>query len=501
MATAASSPSRLGKYELLAELATGGMATVYVARDLGVPGGERLVVIKRVHRHLLKEPTFREMFQDEARLASLIRHPNVARLLDVIEENGELVLVLEYIESVSLSTLQRHVTAAGETLPPAVASRLVADILLGLHAAHETRDVRGNSMHIVHRDVSPQNVVVSADGVAHLIDFGIAKAAVRAAETTGGVVKGKLAYMSPEQAKGVETDRRSDVFSAGVVLFEAMTGRRLFPDGEGGGSDLLLRILLEPIELPSKVTPGLPPALDAVTEQALAQVRDERFPTAAAFHDALVRAVPPASAADVATIVDRACGALMRQRRTEILRLLESSAQGDGLRLGAPSPVPTLAAPEGDPLNTSAATKVATVMETTAARRGLSPWLYAVALGVAAGGALLWADFGGAHSAAREPSSAAGAPADSAFGEASAGSAPGGPATTAEGVAEPSPAAPGSTTPSATPAPVVDADATAARPEARPGRQHDTSRDRRHASPAPATSASARRDLHPENPY
>jgi serine/threonine protein kinase len=491
---------RLGKYELLAELASGGMATVYVARHLGVPGAERLVVIKRVHRHLLKVPQFREMFHDEARLASQIRHPNVVRLLDVIDDDGELLLVLEYIESISLSALVRRVGAAGERLTPAVASRIVADALLGLHAAHETKDMRGRELAIVHRDVSPQNVLVSVDGVGYLIDFGVAKASSRMTETTGGVIKGKLAYMSPEQAKGVEVDRRSDLFSAGVVLFEVLTGKRLFATTGKEGSSVLMDILLEPIDPPSHVVPEIPMALDAVVEHALERVRDERFPTAAAFHDALVAAVPPAPAKEVAEVVERFAGPMIRTQRAEILRIF------DGLteplkRLSVPLDIPVISTDgESEVVATSAGTKVVAVMEQVGTKRSRTPTVLALVVMVCvAAVAFLW------MRAQTSPRSAAASTPE-----------PSSP------LASTAMAATAATTTSITPAAPVESSvvrsdrdtspspsesSVGARPDRsavpRPAKGTRTKRDvpSSSASTPPLPGAGSRPDLHPENPY
>jgi serine/threonine protein kinase len=490
---------RLGKYELLAELATGGMATVYVARHLGVPGVERLVVIKRVHQHLLKASQFREMFHDEARLASQIRHANVVRLLDVLDDEGELLLVLEYIESIALSALLRRVVVAGERLPPAVASRIVADTLLGLHAAHETKDVRGRDLEIVHRDVSPQNVIVGVDGVSHLIDFGVAKATSRVSETTGGVIKGKLAYMSPEQAKGAVVDRRTDVFSAGIVLFETLTGKRLFSDTGKDGSSVLLDILLEPIEAPSHVVSGIPKALDGVVEEALERVRDERFPTAAAFHDALVKAVPPASPKEVAEVVERFAGDTLRARRSEILRILEGLTE-PLLKLARPINVPVIeSGDEGEIVATSAATKVVAVMEPIAAKRSRAPTVAALLALACLGAALFWLrPFSlrpGARASEPEPSSTH-APAATAQAT-TMSSAPGAPAQSAvvrEDIdASPSSALPVASTPErpATPRPATGTRTKREAPSISPSV----------ASPAPSAGLPLRTDIHPENPY
>lgn len=296
----------LGNYQPLHVLASGGMAKVYVARQLGAAGIERLVVIKRVHRHLLADRESCEMFRDEARLSSMISHPNVVSVVDTIEADGELFLVLEYVESLSLDALLERIVARGERLPPAVAARIVGDALAGLHAAHEAVDLRGNPMDVIHRDVSPHNVIVGRDGASRVIDFGIAKAASRASLAEGGVFKGKLRYMSPEQVQQKPLDRRTDVFSAGVVLYEALTGVRPFAGDDEG--DIVLGILLGEPAPPSSLVRGVPPALDAVVMRALAREREHRFQTAAEFHEALERAIPCAPARAVARVVE-SCGA------------------------------------------------------------------------------------------------------------------------------------------------------------------------------------------------
>jgi serine/threonine-protein kinase len=318
---------RIGSYELLMQLASGGMASVHIARHVGPSGFERLVVVKRVHPHMLQEEGFRAMFCDEARVASLVRHPNVAQLLDVVDWDGELLIVLEYVESVSLALIQRRATEFGARLPVPVALRIVCDMLAGLHAAHEAKDARGRSLDIVHRDVSPQNVIVGVDGIGRLIDFGIAQAAARVTRTTGGVLKGKLAYMSPEQSRGVDLDRRSDLFSAGVVLHEALTGRPLFQRDGKEGSNVLLNILLDPVPDPSTIVPGIPPELDAVVQVSLERVRSERFQTAAEFAGALETAgVQLATRQEVAATLERFGGETVTARREAIQRILSGLA-------------------------------------------------------------------------------------------------------------------------------------------------------------------------------
>ena len=218
----------LGRYALHAELASGGMATVHIGRLMGPVGFARTVAIKRLHAHFAKDPEFVSMFLDEARLAGRIRHPNVVPVLDVVAEQGELFLVMEYIHGDSLSKLLRQVREQGEKMPLGVTVSILAGALQGLHAAHETTNDQGEPLEIVHRDISPQNIMVGADGITRVADFGIAKAAGRAQSTQDGQLKGKLCYMAPEQLAQRPVDRRTDVYSASVVLWEALTGQRLF---------------------------------------------------------------------------------------------------------------------------------------------------------------------------------------------------------------------------------------------------------------------------------
>jgi serine/threonine-protein kinase len=316
---------RLGDYEPLLELASGGMATVYLARQLGAAGFERLVVIKRVHPHLLGNREFHDMFRDEARVASLIRHPNVVPVINVAELDGEMFLVMEYVESVSLGTLVKSALAMvpSELVPPRIIVRIICDVLSGLHAAHDAVDMMGSPLHVVHRDVSPQNIIVGTDGSSRIIDFGIAQAADRLSDTKTGSLKGKLAYMAPEQAIGRPADKRIDIFSCGVTLHEALTGKRLFR----GSNDIetLKRIVDHPVPDPSSIVPDLPWPLDSVVQRALSRNPDERFPTAAAFADALEAAVVPASPREVAAYLKATAGDRLGERHQKLLAILDGS--------------------------------------------------------------------------------------------------------------------------------------------------------------------------------
>ncbi|HQP37746.1 MAG TPA: serine/threonine-protein kinase [Polyangiaceae bacterium] len=319
----ASPPARamLGNYELLLRLAVGGMATVYLARQVGAAGFERLVVIKRVHPHLLQNGQFYDMFREEARVASLLHHPNVVPVTNVLEFEGELLLVQEYVESCSASVLVKTVSQAAKRIPVPIAVRIVADTLLGLQAAHDAVDMRGHHLAIVHRDVSPQNIVVGTDGVSRLIDFGIAKARHSLTDTREGSLKGKFGYMSPEQTRGLQLDRRADLFAAGVVLHELLTGVRLFrAENE---FDAIRRLNEEPVPNPSQVRPELPASLDPVVQKALERDRDRRFQSAAEFLDALECVISPAPPREVAALVSSCVGDRLNQRKAAVQAMLE----------------------------------------------------------------------------------------------------------------------------------------------------------------------------------
>ncbi len=276
---------RLDRYEVLCLLATGGMAAVYAARSIGVAGFERLVAIKVLHPHLAHEEEFISMFLDEARLAARIRHPNVVGTLDVSDSKGDgFFIVMEYVEGHHLGALLQQAAKTETLLPTSVVLRIVLDALAGLEAAHTLTDEAGIPLELVHRDISPHNIMVGTDGVARLTDFGIARAEVRLATTREGQLKGKLGYMAPEQAGGNRADQRSDLFAMAIVLWEALTGRRLFRAETNAAT--LDRILHGAIPLPSEFQSSLAP-LDAIFRRALARDPEERFPTARAFAEAL----------------------------------------------------------------------------------------------------------------------------------------------------------------------------------------------------------------------
>jgi eukaryotic-like serine/threonine-protein kinase len=272
-------PERVGRYEILLPIASGGMAQVYLARTRGAGGFEREVAVKLTHGHLRESAEFAADLIEEAKLAARIRHPNVVAVLDVGDDPHGLFLVMDYVEGETLSGLSKRSAAAGRPLPPAIGLRILCDALAGLHAAHELRDEAGLPLGLVHRDFSPQNILVGVDGMARLADFGIAKAATRLSHTRTGNVKGKIAYMSPEQARGQPIDRRCDVWAAGAVAWELLAGHRLFvSDNEVA---LLLKIVSEPAPLLSEVGVPVPAALEQAVASALTAAAEARCPTAA----------------------------------------------------------------------------------------------------------------------------------------------------------------------------------------------------------------------------
>jgi eukaryotic-like serine/threonine-protein kinase len=336
---------RLGRYEVLGEIASGGMATVFLARALGHGGFQRLMAIKRLHPHLEDDEDFVRMFLDEARLAARIRHPNVVATLDVEDEDG-LYIVMEYIEGVTLLQLTRAAAKMGDRVPVPVAIRIALDTLAGLHAAHELRDENEAFLNLVHRDVSPQNILLGTDGSARLTDFGIAKATSRLAVTRDGQLKGKISYMAPEQTRKSELDRRADVFAMGVVVWELLAGRRLF----SGDSDVevLNQLLFEAVPRLRDQAPSLPSMLEQTVMRALERDPNSRYPSASHFADALERATRmlggPANHRIVAAFVNKLAGERIARERGRIasgLPFFDPNSTGNFKAIDTPERMPT----------------------------------------------------------------------------------------------------------------------------------------------------------------
>jgi len=308
----------IGRYAIYDAIATGGMATIHLGRLSGPVGFAKTVAVKRLHAQFAHDPEFVAMFLDEARLAARIQHPNVVQTLDVVSTDGELFLVMEYVRGETLSRLVRAAHSAGESVPPRIVVALISGVLQGLHAAHEAVDDSNRALALVHRDVSPQNVLVGLDGTARLLDFGVAKAENKTSSTREGQLKGKLLYMSPEQLEGEDVDRRTDIYATAIVLFEALTGKRMF-SGKSEGAQIA-KITRGEIVLPSSMDPALAP-FDAVLKKAAALAASDRHATAREFALALEKIVPPAPATEVAAWVERIAGPTLEERAKRVAEI------------------------------------------------------------------------------------------------------------------------------------------------------------------------------------
>jgi eukaryotic-like serine/threonine-protein kinase len=283
-----------GDYEIVKRLRVGGMATLYLARRHGAAGFSRLVALKMIHPHLVEQPAFVEMFVDEARICSQISHPNVVHVEEFGVIDGVHYLVMEFLDGCSVAELLQLFQRRRCRLDPELAARVIMQIAGGLHAAHETRDADGDPLDIVHRDISPSNLLLSVDGNAKLIDFGIARARNRLSETQAGVtLKGKYNYVAPEQARHGAVDRRCDVFSLGVVFWEMLVGRPLFPDDSY--LTLFNRLQRTEVEPPSAANPEVPAVLDPIVLAMLHHDPAERLQTAAEVERRIAAATPGAA--------------------------------------------------------------------------------------------------------------------------------------------------------------------------------------------------------------
>jgi eukaryotic-like serine/threonine-protein kinase len=331
-------PLRIGRYALHDEIASGGMASVHFGRLLGAGGFSKTVAIKRLHRRFARAPSFQTMILEEGRLAARIRHPNVVPPLDVLAEGGELLLVMEYVHGESLSRLIKAARAAGERVPVAVGAAILSNVLHGLHAAHEAKDESGKPLDIVHRDVSPQNVIVGVDGVARVIDFGIAKAVTSDENTTAGTIKGKIPYLAPEQLEGEPATRRTDVYAAGIVLWETLVGRRLFDGGDD--SEVLRQILTMAVPPPSRENRQVPPPVDAVVLRALSKRPRERFGSAREMALAIEDAVHLATATTVGAWAERLAGVALTERAEKLAEIEATSSASGPLAAADPPTAP-----------------------------------------------------------------------------------------------------------------------------------------------------------------
>jgi eukaryotic-like serine/threonine-protein kinase len=375
--TSSSAPRSVGRYALFDVIASGGMASVHLGRMMGQVGFARTVAIKRLHANFASDPEFVAMLMDEARLAARIRHPNVVSTLDIVAEGREVLLVMEYVAGASLSQLLSAGRAARRPAPIAVICDIIVGVLNGLHAAHEATDDRGEHLKIVHRDISPHNILVGTDGVARVLDFGIAKAVGRSHQTRGAQVKGKLRYMPAEQMLSQRVTRVADVYSTAVVLWEALTGQRLF-DGEND-AQVMYRVLDGGCEPPSSLRREVPAALDAIVSRGLSRDPALRFPTAKAMAQAMEAAVPPVTRSAVSDWILATVGEHIGKREAHVAAVERSAGSDSGTGSSGVLALPRSTMPAG-------ASDPATLSHAGSISRSVSP----AALKVSALNARFW---------------------------------------------------------------------------------------------------------------
>ncbi len=373
-------PQVVGKYRVLCELGRGGMANVFLAVTRGAGGVNKLVVLKALLPELASEADALAMFLDEARLAAQLNHGNVVQTYEVGEEGARHVIVMEYLEGQALASILRR---AGETFPLALHLRVIVHVLEGLHYAHELRGYDGQRLELVHRDVSPQNVFVTYDGRAKVLDFGIAKAATSTTHTATGMVKGKIAYMSPEQMSGENVDRRADVYSVGCMLWAAAAGRKLWKDVPD--AHILRDVMNGAVSSPKSVNPRCDAELDRIVMKALAKDPQDRYASALELQADLERycdaANMPDRPRDLARFVCTLFASERDELRSRVERDLSLLATGGGF---GPAEVPTRSKlqPVGDTQPITSATRTVSGSTVNAiprpvGKRARGPWLVA----------------------------------------------------------------------------------------------------------------------------
>jgi eukaryotic-like serine/threonine-protein kinase len=298
----------IGRYILGAQIGVGGMASVHLGWLTGAADFSRVVAIKRMHPHLVFDVERAARFRDEARLSARLLHPNIVQVLDVVESKQELLIVMELVHGVSLRSMLEDAKASGCRLPTNIIAGILVPALHGLHAAHEATDERGQLLGLVHRDVSPSNIMVSADGHAKILDFGVAKARTHDHITSAGLISGKYGYFAPEQVRNGSLDRRTDVFAAGTVLWEMLTGERLFCDPGIDVAPSFDRLLHAPICAPSTFHHELPKHLDEIVLRALERSPERRYGSARALAQDLEATLEVASPPTIAAYLECLCG-------------------------------------------------------------------------------------------------------------------------------------------------------------------------------------------------
>jgi serine/threonine protein kinase len=383
-----------GHYFLVRKLAEGGMAEIFLAKQMGAEGFERNVVIKRMLAHLSSVPDFVGMFLDEARLAARLAHPNIVQINDLGLADGCYYICMEYHPGEDFSTILRTASRRHEYVPLSVVSRVIIEAAQGLHFAHEFTDEAGKPLNIVHRDISPSNIYVTYQGQAKLLDFGIAKAESRVTQTTAGVVKGKYMYMAPEQAGNGVVDRRADVFSLGVTLYEGLTNRR--PFARDTDLAILNAVLKGDYKRPRDVRPDLPPELESIVLKAMAQHKEERYASSAELANALERYLLTSSTAgggQVSVYLRTLFGEVRMAEKTRIPTLASLAQAGVDVP-GLPNPKSPVTSPEAASEPSTQTVHGGAARSSTQVpviRRSALPLVGTAVVGLLAGGGALWA--------------------------------------------------------------------------------------------------------------
>jgi serine/threonine protein kinase len=364
----------VGRYAVYDKIASGGMASVHFGRLTGSVGFTRTVAVKRLHPHLMEDAEFLKTMLDEARLASRIHHPNVVSTIDVVAAESELLVVMEYVRGESLARLLRAHAAAGQRPPLPIVSAIAVGALQGLHAAHEATSDQGTPLGIVHRDVSPQNILVGIDGAARIIDFGVAKAAGRLQTTREGAVKGKIPYMAPEQLGGRDVTLRADVYAMAVVVWEMIAGRKLFAGDVQ--ATIIGQVLAGAKIRPSRYAPDLPEGLDDLVMKGLKLDPESRFESAREMAESLARLVPPSQPAEVGAWVQEVAKESLAQRGALLAEIESDSGFGPAQpreeALALVSRVLRTAPREGDAVREDLGTQVSSVTPATPAPVGVT---------------------------------------------------------------------------------------------------------------------------------
>jgi eukaryotic-like serine/threonine-protein kinase len=316
--------SAANSYEVLAKLAMGGMAEIFLARGASAAGVERYVVLKRVLRHKATDTHFVSMFLDEARLAAQLQHPNIAQVYDIGKLGDSFFFTMEYVHGETVRNLLQRAHALRQHIPISTVLSVIAGAAAGLQHAHDRKGMDGKPLGIVHRDVSPSNLMISYEGTVKVVDFGVAKAAHRTTETRSGTVKGKVTYMSPEQCRGLDIDRRSDLFALGIVMWEMLTVDRLY--SRNSDFDNMQAIVSEEVRPPSTLRSGIPPEVDRIAMRLLAKDPAERFQTADELHEAVEGAAVATGSALSASSLGRYMREIFGQRPEPWIELMSQLA-------------------------------------------------------------------------------------------------------------------------------------------------------------------------------